>query len=104
MSRNLAFKSFWCSYFRKARVTEVLASKTILKIYCKSFSEYLAAKDIARGFGIELRTKCFSRSENLLLKKLYRVDPGSGLAIYLIYLQSILESFQSTFKWSACLY
>lgn len=63
MLGNLAFKSLSCGFLRGTIKAEVLASRTVLKIYCRLSSKYLAIEDttgdIAKclGLGVELKAR-----------------------------------------------
>lgn len=52
----LVFKDLLFSYFKKAtrEIAGVLASKIILRIYGRSFFEYLVIKNIAKDLKVEL--------------------------------------------------
>lgn len=46
---NLVFKSFFCRPLEGVIEIEVLASRAILKIYCRLSSKYLAIEDVVES-------------------------------------------------------
>lgn len=84
MFGNLAFKNRSYQLFGKAikkGVRGVLASKTVLKMHCRSSSKYLTMKDIAnniaKGFRAELRIE-------LEVKSFFKIEDLSNLSILLL--------------------
>lgn len=59
MLENLTFKSFLYKSSRRTnrRITRVLASKTGLKMHCRSSSKYLMVKDIADNIAESFKAK-----------------------------------------------